>query len=116
MQYCSSKLVILCLQPGLKLRVCNKNVIFLFLNQNICCGYSKEPSQWDGSFEHPKHMFKLMGKKIMAILRKLCLLNWPYGVTENHFSYFSTKTYVVGTQKNRLDETVLLSTQNTCLN
>ena len=30
------------------------------------------------------------------------------------FSYFSTKTYVVGTQKNRLDETVLLSTQNTC--
>ena len=40
-----------------------------------------------------------------------------YGcVTENDFSYSSTKTYVVGTQKNRLDETVLLSTQNTCLN
>ena len=43
-------------------------------------------------------------------------------VPENYFSYFSTKTYVVGTQKNRLDETkncpddmVLLSTQNTCL-
>ena len=32
------------------------------------------------------------------------------------FSYFSTKTYVVGTQKNLLDETVLLSTQNICLN
>ena len=28
----------------------------------ICCGYSKEQSQGDGSFEHPKHMFKLMGK------------------------------------------------------
>ena len=28
------------------------------------------------------------------------------------FSYFSTKTYVVGTQKNRLNEMVLLSTQN----
>ena len=26
------------------------------------------------------------------------------------FSYFSVKTYVVGTQMNRLDETVLLST------
>ena len=37
-------------------------------------------------------------------------------VTENYDFYFSTKTYVVGTQKNRLDETVLLSTQNTCLN
>ena len=30
------------------------------------------------------------------------------------FSYFSTKTYVVGTQKNRFDETLLLSTQNIC--
>ena len=30
---------------GLKLRVRNENLIFLFLNQNICCGYSKEPSQ-----------------------------------------------------------------------
>ena len=28
------------------------------------------------------------------------------------FSYFSTKTYVVGTQKNRLQETVLSRTQN----
>ena len=27
------------------LRVRNENLIFLFLNQNICCGYSKEPSQ-----------------------------------------------------------------------
>ena len=33
---------------------------------------------------------------------------------ENHFSYFSTKTYVVSTQKNGLNETVLLSTQNIC--
>ena len=47
----------------------NENLIFLFLNQNVCCGYSKEPSQWDGSFEHPKHMLELMGKKIFTILR-----------------------------------------------
>ena len=33
---------------------------------------------------------------------------------KNIFFYFSTKTYVVGTQKNRLNETVLLSTQNIC--
>ena len=32
------------------------------------------------------------------------------------FFYFSTKTYAVGTQTNHLDETVLLSTQNICLN
>ena len=34
----------------------------------------------------------------------------------NYFLNFSSETYVVGTQKNRLNETVLLSTQNTCLN
>ena len=27
------------------LRVLNQNLFFLFLNQNMCCGYSKEPSQ-----------------------------------------------------------------------
>ena len=31
-------------------------------------------------------------------------------------SYFSAKTYVLGTLKNRLNETVLVSTQNTSLN
>ena len=41
---------------------------FFFLNQNICCG-----SHWDGSFEYPKHMFELMGKKIFTILRSIFL-------------------------------------------
>ena len=41
---------------------------YLF-NQNICFGYSKEPSQWDGSFKHPKYTFKLMSKIILTILR-----------------------------------------------
>ena len=40
-----------------------RNFFFLFLNQTICCGYSK-----DGSFEHPKHTLKLMGKKIFTNL------------------------------------------------
>ena len=38
---------------------------FLFLNQNVCCGYSKEPSHRDGSFEHGKQKFKLVDKKIL---------------------------------------------------
>ena len=56
--------------PGLQIRVRIGKLFSLFLIQNICCGYSKEPSQGDGSFEHPQHMFKLMGKKIIKILRK----------------------------------------------
>ena len=35
-------------------------------------------------------------------------------VPKKYFSYFSTKTYIVGAQKNCLNETVLLSAQNTC--
>ena len=46
---------------GLQIRVPTGKLFFLFLDQNICCGCSKEPSQWDGSFEHPKHMFKING-------------------------------------------------------
>ena len=38
----------------------------------------KEPLRRDRSFEYPKHMFNLVNKKIIAILHKLCLLNWPY--------------------------------------
>ena len=37
-------------------------------------------------------------------------------ITENYFSYISTKKYAMRTQNNCLDKTVLLSTQNTCLN
>ena len=46
-----------------------QKIIFLFLNQNICCGYSKDPSQYHDSFEHPKHMLKIMGKKIITIFQ-----------------------------------------------
>ena len=35
-------------------------------------------------------------------------------IPKKYFSYFSSKTYIVGTQKNRLIETVLLGTQNIC--
>ena len=37
-------------------------------------------------------------------------------IPNNYFSYFSTKIYVVGAQKNSLNEMVLLSTQKTCYN
>ena len=51
-------------------------LLFLFVNQSICCGYSKEPSQWDGSFEHPKHMFRRMFACVD--IRSLCstISNW----------------------------------------
>ena len=54
---------------GLQIKVRIGKLFSLFLIQNICCGYSKEPSPLDSSVEHPKHMLKLMGKKIWTILR-----------------------------------------------
>ena len=32
------------------------------------CGYSKEPSKRDGSFEHPKQKLKLMGKNALKMV------------------------------------------------
>ena len=45
----------------------NRNIIKTFLNQDTCCGYSKEPSQQDTSFELTKHMLKIMGKTKFTI-------------------------------------------------
>ena len=64
---------------GLQIRVPNQRFVFSFLNQNFCCGYSKEPSQWDRSFEHTKQMFKLIDKKIFTILRWKVLPIWTNG-------------------------------------
>ena len=70
------------------IRVRNQKLIFLFFNQNIGCGYSKEPSQWDGSFENPKQMFKLMDKKIFTILCPIFCLPGPKLVHIGHLMIF----------------------------
>ena len=66
-------------------------------------------------------LFKLMDKKIVWMLGIKVHLSGPMSINnflvlyspayqKKYFSYFSTKTYVVGTQKNRLNEKFLLST------
>ena len=39
----------------------NKKLILLFLNRNVCCGYSMRI----GSVEYQKHFFHLMYRKII---------------------------------------------------
>ena len=54
------------------------------------------------------HVFDIKGRNFDILLKyvnSLLLKLTGLCVTEKQFSYFSTKTYVVGTQKNRLNET-----------
>ena len=38
-------------------------ISFLFLHENICCGYSLEAPRWGTSNEYPQHMFLERNKK-----------------------------------------------------
>ena len=51
--------------------------IFLSISFNICFGYWKEQSQWDGTFEYPQHIFWLRNKN-KAFLTHSCLEGCPY--------------------------------------
>ena len=43
----------------------------------MCCGYSKELSQRDGSFEQAKHMPKIMGKIFLQFYAENICLSKP---------------------------------------
>ena len=85
-------------RAGLQINGSSWKLFFLFLNQNICCGYIKEPSQWDGSFEHPKHMLRWLGKKIIAFLSSKILLNWTYQEFYTDYPNFSDSLTFLWTQ------------------
>ena len=71
-------------------KVPNWKLFFLFLNENICCEYSKESSQWYGSLEQHKHMLRSLGKKIITILCSKILLYWTNIWASTRFLYLST--------------------------
>ena len=58
--YCSNKTIQL-ISSTFEGKIVN---IILPISYNICFGCSIEPSHWDGSFEHPQHMFWLRNKII----------------------------------------------------
>ena len=63
---------------------------------NICCGYSKEPSQW-GWVEADFH----------RIIREFRILRLTFIGLNASSGFFGWLSYVVGTQKNRLNEAEL---------
>ena len=55
----------------------SKKNIFLISHQKVFCRYSKEPFQPDVSFEHPKDLFKIMGKKYLQFFAENFCLSKP---------------------------------------
>ena len=59
MEINSNKIIIIKTIVGFMIKKNNKmqfKITFHIFNQNIGFRYSKESSQWEGSFEHPKQM------------------------------------------------------------
>ena len=44
-------------------------IVFLFLDEYICCGYSLEAPRRGSSNEYPQHMFSLRNKNDISIFR-----------------------------------------------
>ena len=80
------------LESVLQKRKGNHLSFFIYLNQNICCGYSKEPSQGDGSFEHPKHTFAPMEEKICILLPSSVCWTGPMWNNRTYYDVIGTKT------------------------
>ena len=74
--------------------------LFLFLNQNMLWVLKRTVSS---SFEHPKHMFILMSKKIITILRSVFFfyLHWPIDYSMFYEANFIVGWYSGGSQYNR---------------
>ena len=43
-------------------------IFFLFLLENICCGYSSEAPRQGASDEYPQHMFSRRNKKNISLI------------------------------------------------
>ena len=101
-------------------------IFFLFLHENIRCGYSLEAPRWGASSEYPQHMFSWRNMEDISIFQMKkapYLLLWLYteGIAPDWGTCFRKivflflmKTYFVGTHQKRLSEALLMSTYNIC--
>ena len=103
---------------GRYFNVCDQKLIFLLLKQNRCFGYSREPSRWDGSFEHPKHILKLMDKKITILQPKNPCLSGAMSKTHTFFAFstiFLVAVLLVNSCSGPVCETTVTSSSLLCL-
>ena len=84
--------------------------ILLFINQNICCGYTKEPS--------PKHMFKLSYVQIFTIActKKSAICTYVYIHKYVYHNYTIAFFFRTNKAKQRLEDTDTASTSKVLAN
>ena len=70
-------LVFLIVKAGPQIRVLNWKLFFLFLNQNIWCGYSKELSRREGSFSSQNTCLNWWIRKKSQFNTKIICLTGP---------------------------------------
>ena len=96
----------------LKLAVCPLNIYNFRIKRSIVLRQSENKSE--NLIQHFEDGF--LWKVILKILNSETILKTFTDVNNLYFLKFSTKSYFVGTQMNRLNEMILLSTQNQYLN
>ena len=92
-------------------------------SSKTCVNIYTDLGFFDSKMQIDIHVYPKLYFMKLYVSRTLCLftifenlsLQNMY-ISKNSFSYFSIKKYVVGTQKNRLNETVLLNTSSKCFN
>ena len=67
MPYSSSNCTKYIIQVSIWVGKTNQFISYFSNKENICCWYSKELSQWGGSFEHQKQKRKPKGKQILIV-------------------------------------------------
>ena len=67
-----------------------------------------QTNEWKDKTIYPRHTSYARGINIALVKVLFSIQKYSY------FSYFSTKTYVVGTHQKHLAEALLLSTHNIC--
>ena len=75
-------------------------ISFLFLNKNMCCGYSLKALWWGTSNEYPQCMFSSRNKKnIMWIPPLICSYEYPHNTfwsrSKKNFNIFWLKTKIL---------------------
>ena len=85
--------------------------ISVYTHWNICCGYSKELSHWDDSFEFPQHRVRGSNKDFRTCntppYLELCILGLTLTHIQTHFDASAEDNFLKHCDKRRNEQFLL---------